>query len=74
MWLAWIVTEQQADTPIGLIETGTRQRNPRAWLTIGVEAPDYAFAHGLQSVASLADALEWAETCGYSAAPVGDAL
>lgn len=72
MWQAWIVTTQQPDTPLGLIEYGTRQRNPRAWLTIGVEAPSYDVEHGPSLVRTHADAVAWAETCGYSLAPTNE--
>jgi hypothetical protein len=64
-WHAWIVTTQQDDTPIPLVEAGSRQRNPRAWLTWGVEPPPYACEHGPAPVSSGELAIAWAAECGY---------
>ena len=69
MWLAWLVSEQQDDTPIPMIEAGTRQTVPRRWLTWGVQAPDYDVAAGPQAVADGEAALAWALAQGYQPAP-----
>ena len=69
MWRAWVVTTEQADTPVPLVEAGTRQRVPRAWLAMGVEPPAYDTAHGPHDVETMADAVAWALSLGYAVAP-----
>jgi len=69
MWLAWLVSEQQDDTPIPMVEAGTRQTVPRRWLTWGVQAPDYEVAAGPVAVADGDAALAWAAAQGYTPAP-----
>jgi hypothetical protein len=69
MWRAWMVTEQQADTPIPLVEDGSRQTVPRRWLAMGVDAPGYDVAAGPVVVADIEAAVEWALAQGYKLAP-----
>jgi|DEB0MinimDraft_3_1074331.scaffolds.fasta_scaffold00106_9 hypothetical protein len=69
MWRAWMVVDQQADTPIPLVEDGSRQTVPRRWLAMGVDAPDYAVAAGPVVVADIDAAVAWALAQGYKLAP-----
>ena len=69
MWRAWIVTTEQLDTPIPLVEAGSRQRTPRAWLAMGVEPPVYDTEHGPHGVDGMDAAMAWALSQGYAVAP-----
>jgi hypothetical protein len=64
-----MVVDQQADTPIPLVEDGSRQTVPRRWLAMGVDAPDYAVAAGPVVVADIDAAVAWALAQGYKLAP-----
>jgi len=64
-----MVVDQQADTPIPLVEDGSRQTVPRRWLAMGVDAPDYAVAAGPFVVADIDAAVAWALAQGYKLAP-----
>jgi len=64
-----MVDSEQPDTPIPMVEAGTRQTVPRRWLTWGVEAPDYVVTDGPVQVADGNAALAWAAAQGYTPAP-----